>query len=113
MTLTRQERRRLYQTRTCALCRQPIAPAAGLYHARYDLLVHQGFCATRLAKAERDYSRSERGRRRPIADVLRRVTTTRDETRRDGTSSDERKAYAVVAVVNITSPSARTRGGFR
>ena len=65
-------RRQMLDDRVCFVCRRVIRDAAA-FNSRLRIMTHQGRCAAIVEREERDFSRSERGRRRSPSEVRRRI----------------------------------------
>lgn len=57
--------------RKCIICHSEIPEREGIYFAELRILVHQEGCADKVRFAQKDTSRSRRGRYRSRADTLR------------------------------------------
>ena len=63
--------------RICFVCGRSVPERAGVYHAGYRILVHDGMCSQAVNRDSRTYEHSARGRLRPRAEVLRRLEQKR------------------------------------
>ena len=76
--------------RLCFVCGRGIPDTQGCFHADLRILTHQGACVEIVARESRIYDRSARGRWRPHAEVLLRLSNLREQA--DGKSTPQPSA---------------------
>jgi hypothetical protein len=74
------QRRKMMKDRICYFCLEPIAEAGAVWHGSLGILAHRGDCSDVVNSLYKDYSRSKRGRFRPVGTVRQLVEEARSST---------------------------------